>query len=88
MGGKADGQQGLGARQGTSPQTGVAKQRCLLWRAGRGGRGCRGEGSRSLVVVVARRSRGKQGTLARSWKRRQETDGPGAEAVSALASVA
>ena len=86
--GRADDQQGLGAGWGTSLQTGGVEQRNHQWRAEREGRGCKGEGSRSLGEVVLGRSRGKQGAQARNQRRWQETDGPVAGAVTALASSA
>lgn len=88
MGGKADDQWELGARRGTSLQTGGAEQRNCLWRAEREGHGCRGEGSRSWVQVVLGTSRGRQGARARNQRRWQETAGPVAGAVTALASSA
>lgn len=88
MGGRADGQWALEARWDTSLQAGGVEQRNCLWRAEREGRGCRGEGSRSWVEAVLGRSRGKQGTRARNQRRWQETDGPVAGGVTALASSA
>lgn len=58
------------------------------YRAGRGERGCRGEGSRVRVEVVLHRYRGKERTLTRSQRRWPETDGLLAGVVTALASVA
>lgn len=86
--GRADDQRGLGARWGTSLQTGGVEQRNQLWRAEEEGHGCRGERSRSPVEVVLGRSRDKQRSLAKNQRRWQETDGPVAGAVTALASAA
>lgn len=88
MGDRADDQWGLGARWGTSLQTGGVEQRNHRWRAEKEGHGCRGEGSRSWVEVVLSRSRGMQGTQARNQGRWQETDGPVAGAATVLASSA
>lgn len=88
VGDREDDQRGLGARWGTSLQTGGVEQRNHLWRAEREEHNCRGEESRSLVAMVWSRSRGKQGTRARNQRRWQETDGPVAGAVTALASSA
>lgn len=88
LGGRADDPWGLGARWDTSLQTGGVEQRSHPWRAEREGHDCRGEGSRSLVGVALGRSRGKRGARARNRRRWQETGGPVAGAVTALASSA
>lgn len=88
VGDREDDQRGLGARWGTNLQTGGVEQRNHLWRAERKEHNCRGEESRSPVEMVLSRSRSKQGTQARNQRRWQETDGPVAEAVTALASSA
>lgn len=88
VGDREDDQRDLGARWGTSLQTGGVEQRNHLWRAEREEHSCRGEESTSPVETVWSRSRGKQGTRARNQRRRQETDGPVAGAATALASSA
>lgn len=88
VGDRADGQQGLGARWGTSPQAGEEEAMRHLWRVGRAECDCRGEGSRVLVEVVLYRSRDKQGTLARSQRRWPEVDELVAVAATAPVSVA
>lgn len=86
--GRADDQQGLGASWGTSLQTGRVEQRNYLWRAEMEEHGCRGEGSRSLGEVVLGRGTDKKRARARNRRRWQETGGPVAGAVTALASSA
>ena len=86
--GRPDDQEGLGASWDTSLQTGRVEQRNYLWRAEMEEHGCRGEGSRSLGEVVLGMSRDKKGAQARNQRRWQETGGPVAGAVTALASSA
>lgn len=88
VGDRADGQQGLGARWGTSPQAEEEEAMRHQWRVGRGECDCRGEGSRVLVELVLYRSRDKQETLAGSQRRWPGVGELAAGAATALASVA
>lgn len=74
-----------GARWDTNHQAGAAEPRSPLQRAGRIGRGCKGEDSRSQVEAALGRRGDMQRPLAGSLKKWQETGGPAAEAVRALA---